>query len=385
MAQYPPPPPPQQPPPLPPSQAPSYRTNNYPPPARSQRSYYQTSHSSHHGHYGGSHDQMSPGYSNQQYRAPPSSSRGNQYSPVHDRRYSGSGPSHYSANNPRNRGGNGGQYSQPHWNSNAGRGRLQAGQQTGIFSHQGSPQGVPSAHAQGSPAGSYDHGPLANEGLDDNPFRPSKDLRVEDEVGKSESTAVESRLGEQQMPPPARPPPKEPQDKAGSKISFTIKSKAVPPPKADFSRKMREAPPRKEVAAVGESPKSRRETGVTAREQTQTSRPERQRDERRPASRPTTVMVVRTRRTLAPEFATSESVYYRKPGNESVVGSGTYGKVFKAIHVYTKEMVALKKIRMEGERDGVGFVLRSPSILRYADEPRSSPSPPSERSNFCSR
>ncbi|KAI4636370.1 hypothetical protein J4E83_001325 [Alternaria metachromatica] len=47
-----------------------------------------------------------------------------------------------------------------------------------------------------------------------------------------------------------------------------------------------------------------------------------------------------------------KSVYYRKPGNESVVGSGTYGKVFKGVHVYTKDMVALKKIRMEGERDG---------------------------------
>ena len=55
---------------------------------------------------------------------------------------------------------------------------------------------------------------------------------------------------------------------------------------------------------------------------------------------------------LPSDFATSDSVYYRKPGNESVVGSGTYGKVFKAIHVYTKELVALKKIRMEGEKDG---------------------------------
>jgi CTD kinase subunit alpha len=55
---------------------------------------------------------------------------------------------------------------------------------------------------------------------------------------------------------------------------------------------------------------------------------------------------------LPDEFKTSDSVYYRKPGNESVVGSGTYGKVFKAIHVYTKNLVALKKIRMEGERDG---------------------------------
>lgn len=56
--------------------------------------------------------------------------------------------------------------------------------------------------------------------------------------------------------------------------------------------------------------------------------------------------------TLTPEMASSDSVYYRKPGNESVVGAGTYGKVFKAIHIFTKDEVALKKIRMEGERDG---------------------------------
>jgi len=62
---------------------------------------------------------------------------------------------------------------------------------------------------------------------------------------------------------------------------------------------------------------------------------------------------MKPRPTLVPEHAASESVYYRKPGNESVVGSGTYGKVFKGVHVYTKDMVALKKIRMEGERDGV--------------------------------
>ncbi|GJC93500.1 CTD kinase subunit alpha [Colletotrichum higginsianum] len=55
---------------------------------------------------------------------------------------------------------------------------------------------------------------------------------------------------------------------------------------------------------------------------------------------------------LPDDLIKSESVYFRKPGNESVVGSGTYGKVFKALHVYTKGLVALKRIRMEGERDG---------------------------------
>ncbi|KAF2768761.1 Pkinase-domain-containing protein [Teratosphaeria nubilosa] len=61
---------------------------------------------------------------------------------------------------------------------------------------------------------------------------------------------------------------------------------------------------------------------------------------------------IKARPTLSEEFAASDSVYYRKTGNESVVGSGTYGKVYKGVHVYTGRMVALKKIRMEGERDG---------------------------------
>jgi CTD kinase subunit alpha len=64
------------------------------------------------------------------------------------------------------------------------------------------------------------------------------------------------------------------------------------------------------------------------------------------------IKVLKLKPTLPAEFLASKSVYYRKPGNESVVGSGTYGKVFKGVHVYTKKMVALKKIRMEGERDG---------------------------------
>ena len=55
---------------------------------------------------------------------------------------------------------------------------------------------------------------------------------------------------------------------------------------------------------------------------------------------------------LPDDLRESEAVYFRKPGNESVIGSGTYGKVFKGLNAYTKKAVALKKIRMEGERDG---------------------------------
>jgi len=73
---------------------------------------------------------------------------------------------------------------------------------------------------------------------------------------------------------------------------------------------------------------------------------------------------IRERPVLDEDFKNSNSVYYRKGGNESVVGSGTYGKVYKGIHVYTKSMVALKKIRMEGEKDGVSGQF-SPADLCY--------------------
>jgi CTD kinase subunit alpha len=61
---------------------------------------------------------------------------------------------------------------------------------------------------------------------------------------------------------------------------------------------------------------------------------------------------LKPRPTLPPDLVNSESVFFRKPGNESVVGSGTYGKVFKGLNVYTKGHVALKRIRLVGERDG---------------------------------
>lgn len=72
---------------------------------------------------------------------------------------------------------------------------------------------------------------------------------------------------------------------------------------------------------------------------------------------------IRPRPTLPAEYASSDSVYFRKPGNESVVGSGTYGKVFRAIHVYTGNKVALKKIRMEGERDGVSSIIAGCNLM----------------------
>ncbi|KAI5303518.1 Cyclin-dependent kinase 12, partial [Ascosphaera atra] len=80
------------------------------------------------------------------------------------------------------------------------------------------------------------------------------------------------------------------------------------------------------------------------------------------------IIVKRTKKRpeLSEEYASSTSVYFRKPGNESVIGAGTYGKVFKAVHVYTEQQVALKKIRMEGEKDGFPITaVREIRLLQY--------------------
>lgn len=186
-------------------------------------------------------------------------------------------------------------------------------------------------------------------------FRPStKDLQVED---KDET----KKKDEEKMPPPSRPPPTGPQGQQGqqqgqqnsSKFSFAFKasSKTTPTaPKPEISQKLSAAPSR---PIVQPTPDRR---GSTRSIPTEPASARRQ-DFREPPP-PTTRKVkkimkrVKERPQLPEDFKKSDSVYYRKPGNESVVGSGTYGKVFKAIHVYTKKLVALKKIRMEGERDG---------------------------------
>jgi CTD kinase subunit alpha len=158
------------------------------------------------------------------------------------------------------------------------------------------------------------------------------------------------------MPPPSRPTPTGPQS---NKFSFAFKASAKTPvaaPKPEISQKLN----------VGSFQRPQPSTSLDHDRGHTSSRPiptepasSRIRpDSRQPREQPTTRKVKKSMKrpkpkpTLPTEFAASDSVYFRKPGNESVVGSGTYGKVFKAIHVYTKKLVALKKIRMEGERDG---------------------------------
>ena len=192
------------------------------------------------------------------------------------------------------------------------------------------------------------------------------------------------------MPPPSRPE-SENSPKPESKFSFAFKAKTGPAapakPPTDLIQKMKE-PIKKEnlLDALRTKPGSHSGDSHSERDRRDDRRERGYRDERRDhhdyrdhrrgdyrnERRPEwdqkrerarerspevvkekkTMKRMKQRPTLPADFAASTSVYYRKPGNESVVGSGTYGKVFKAIHVYTKNLAALKKIRMDGEKDG---------------------------------
>ena len=189
------------------------------------------------------------------------------------------------------------------------------------------------------------------------------------------------------------PPPRQGSDtssKEGPKISFSIKGKGAivtsikSPP--DLTRKMQEGPKKENPLDVSNAKKAPRLSEVKERDKREERRDRHRRDDRRDDRdyrdrrdqqrggyrddrrserdhkldrRERSPEIIRRKeiirkpcRALSPTFAGSTSVYYRKPGNESVVGSGTYGKVFKAIHVYTQNYAALKKIRMDGEKDG---------------------------------
>ncbi len=202
---------------------------------------------------------------------------------------------------------------------------------------------------------------------------------------------MEDEKKKDKMAPPGRQQGNDNQQKDASKFSFAFKSKAPPSapakPPPDLSTRMKDSlPPR-----VTDGPKNPNLQPITkSRLEPRNERPDdrhtthkndqrdgkiseyRARDnqhrrydgrrdgfhnDRRPPRSPSplrkkTKKIIKPRPTVPAEMSASDSIYYRKPGNESVVGAGTYGKVFKAIHIYTRDQVALKKIRMEGERDG---------------------------------
>lgn len=195
---------------------------------------------------------------------------------------------------------------------------------------------------------------------DDNPFRPPADLRAEDEGAyKKRKTSHPSTAGaNQNQSVPSSVAVKPGAEVTQPKMSFSIKGSAAkkeaarePSPVLRRKNPIADAPIPKptadSAAAKVTAPKSANYVGNTRVNTTP----------KKPSPPPVRKEKVKKKRLkprpeLGEEFKHSDSVYYRKTGNESVVGSGTYGKVYKAVHVYTGGLVALKKIRMEGEKDG---------------------------------
>ncbi|KAK2935730.1 hypothetical protein FoTM2_003673 [Fusarium oxysporum f. sp. vasinfectum] len=174
--------------------------------------------------------------------------------------------------------------------------------------------GFKNSHWNSGPPSRGHHDDLGNErfsNVDDHGNTGSEPMDVQeevfqshDELGEDTSQSVQDRAGP--LTTPNRPPPSGP---GGSSASSRPRHERRHPPEGP-----RVAPRMRKVMKIMKRPKPRP--------------------------------------TLPADLVDSESVFFRKPGNESVVGSGTYGKVFKGLNVYTKGMVALKRIRMEGERDG---------------------------------
>ena len=310
---------------------------------------------------------MQPSFPNQSIqsnRGGHSGYRGAQYGQTLDRRFSGSGSSPTTFGHaPTPTRGRGGHFQNLQWTANsASRGRSDCNQGTSI------PHTQTSAAPESATAQADD---------EDNPFRPSKDLRVEDQLEKDGRSHPSRQASDS--------------SKEGPKISFSIKGKAgaaaIKSP-TDLNHRFKEVAKKENPLEVLNAKTLQRPTDVRAERDRREDRKDRHnrddrrdtreyrdtrrggyRDERRPDRDPKrdrvrerspvvvrmerkTMRRMKSRPILSAEFAESTSVYYRKPGNESVVGSGTYGKVFKAIHVYTKDLAALKKIRMDGEKDG---------------------------------
>lgn len=183
--------------------------------------------------------------------------------------------------------------------------------------------------------------------------KPSTGVHVPPEGDAEETPAASSR--------PTPTGPGSAQSGASGKFSFAFKASSKPTPtapKPEISQKFN-APPKKDISTKDstterEPPRSAPTEPASARQRLDFRNPPPDGPKIAPRTRKVmkTMRRARERPQLEPDLVGSESVFYRKPGNESVVGSGTYGKVFKGVNVYTKGLVALKRIRMEGERDG---------------------------------
>ena len=338
------------------SQSPYHQ--GYQPGSGAQSPYYQNQ------PYAGPPQPAQQGYQNQGYRPNHSNYRSNQYGGP-DRRMSGPPSQSFSpTQGQRGRTGNG-HFSNLSWTPATG-------------SRGGRPPSEKSRSVSATPPGSATQAGLQSTSgqaagfaeEEDNPFRPSKDLRVEDQIEIEEKAMP---------PPPSKTTTSTAESQSGSKISFALKSRAPPAaaasPNVDLIQKGKEplipakVKPLAKPASITFNNKGkydgrydrRSDHGADRRldhryvDQRSNKRQNSWFEKRvdKPRLEKMIVRRPKPRPKLPPDLASSESVYHRKPGNESVVGSGTYGKVFRAVHVYTRNMVALKKIRMEGERDGV--------------------------------
>ncbi|KAK5656333.1 hypothetical protein OQA88_4713 [Cercophora sp. LCS_1] len=264
------------------------------------------------------------------------------------------------------RGGHRGGFKPAQWNANTSSGASR--------NQPGSGEELESAHTSSHPSPNNPNFPKDSEDIqmkdsdNQNPFRPSKDLQVED-------TSKPDPPKDDQMAQSSRPPPTGPQSQTPNKFSFSMKNAlkpAVAAPRPEISSKFNATPTAREPAfKAAQKPapapppqKPDHRGGIPRNAPTEPASARNRPSDRRPPEQsrlpdpPKTRKVKKTMKrlkpkpTLSPDLAKSKSVFFRKPGNESVVGSGTYGKVFKGLHVYTKKLVALKRIRMEGERDG---------------------------------
>ncbi|KAI0814377.1 kinase-like domain-containing protein [Xylaria sp. FL0064] len=256
--------------------------------------------------------------------------------------------------------------------SSRGRGFSRGGFRGGMASTRGGlNDSTSSRHGQWSGSTGSSRGVLGSPGQNipdqsstPNPKDDDEDEEMENaselpQQNHKEGTVKDEKATAEQTPPP-RPPPAAPSGPANSKFSFAFKTSTKAPvaaPKPEISQKF-SAAPRKETQPIIDDrdrdlPKDTPREPASAR-----ARADYHHTRAPPPEQPRTRKVMKIRRKLKPkppldpELAQSVSVYFRKPGNESVVGSGTYGKVFKGKHVYTQKLVALKRIRMEGERDG---------------------------------
>ena len=221
---------------------------------------------------------------------------------------------------------------------------------------------------------------------DDDPFKPPEKYRVDDSKDKAESTAGSKESAKATA-------------EDSNKIKFNLTKPSAPSrvqPNTDLLQSSRAGARPTETASarpsVFEDTKPVQHTsGSRAPDRADAVRPT-PRDKPTPAKLPDptpkkkykTVLIRKPipRPDLADkEHRKSQAVFYRAGENESVIGTGTYGKVYKSTNVYTAEVVALKRIRTEGERDGVSF----PKVIcRISLISHSFPSPPFVRSRSCS-